>query len=150
MAGYQSHLQLASRNQRALDALIDSGDTLHPEWVATIAFYKAVQLTEAFYNRKNGRNCNGHTHRGVMLKSIVCPVYKHYSALYRASTVARYLVDLGSPDIAAKKANDYSTFSAYMSCNVVDELVKNRLVNFEGWVVSQCPDFRDDLIRATF
>lgn len=45
MATELEHIELANRNHEALRVLLAADDD-HPEWVATIAFYKALQILE--------------------------------------------------------------------------------------------------------
>lgn len=48
MASELVHIELASRNHRTLLYLLEKHDD-PPEWVTTVAFYKAVQVVEAVF-----------------------------------------------------------------------------------------------------
>lgn len=128
MAKEQEHIELANRNHDAIDALMRSGAD-HPEWVATIAFYKALQIVEATFAFKHLGHGSGHHRRLEILQDArhgygsLCP---HYEALLEASEVARYL---GARSTAGA---GYSRFSDYMSMtDVRDDLLKKRLANVE-------------------
>ena len=128
MATELEHIALANRNHEALRALLSAADD-HPEWIATIAFYKALQILEATFAAKGLGHSHGHAKRLEIIQdanngySNLC---KHYEALLEASEIARYL--------GARSAGGagYSAFSDYMSMNDVrDKLLKKRLLNVE-------------------
>jgi hypothetical protein len=65
-----------------------------PDWVTTVAFYKALHIVEAvFANDINVRHGTGHEHRERVLKTTTKyrHLYKYYRPLYTASVKARYL-----------------------------------------------------------
>ena len=67
---------------------------MFPEWVATIAFYKALHLVEAvFIHNKEVSHRQTHDSRNKVLKetNIYKKINKHYSPLYRISLIARYM-----------------------------------------------------------
>jgi len=107
------HLALADRNQGAIAFLLTEADN-HPDWIATIAFYKAIHLIEALFHRfstvKHGGN---HSNREQILKAWRDPryddIYKHLMALKQASCVARYLSVQGGGRGAYTKFEDYMT-----------------------------------------
>ncbi|HVA50776.1 MAG TPA: hypothetical protein VNH11_30810 [Pirellulales bacterium] len=128
MATEQEHIELANRNHDAIRALLDAqGD--HPEWVATIAFYKALQIVEATFAWKGLGHGHGHSRRLEILqdaKNGYSSLCKHYEALMEASEVARYLGARSSAGAG------YARFSDYMSMAAVrDKLLKKRLMNVE-------------------
>ena len=67
MANEASHIALANRNHDALGALLNASDE-HPEWVATIAFYKALQIVEAAFATAGHGHGHGHSKRLVILQ----------------------------------------------------------------------------------
>jgi hypothetical protein len=127
MASEQDHIALANRNHDALCALLKLPDE-HPEWVATIAFYKALQIIEATFAFKGLGHGHGHSKRLALLqdkRNGYASLCKHYEALLEASEVARYLG-------ARTGSGGYSSFSSYMTMqDVRDELLGKRLANVE-------------------
>lgn len=118
MATEADHIALANKNHDVLLHLLNDADRF-PEWIAVVAFYKAVQIVEAVFVHKEGRCCHGHQRRLDALKTRGHKdLYKHYRALWAASSIARYLVDTDVPP------KGYSSFSDYLS----PEDVKNRLI----------------------
>lgn len=113
-----AHLTVARRNQLLIDRLLaDLG--AHPEWLAVVAFYKALHLIEAVLFRthpvKHGRD---HPHRNQLLKDRRYQhLYKHYRPLFAASLVARYL--------ESEEAGEVGAFAEYMPA----ERVRDYLVN---------------------
>jgi hypothetical protein len=126
MATELEHIALANRNHDALCVLLAAKDK-HPEWVATIAFYKALQIVEATFANKGIGHGHGHTKRLQLLqdkKNGYAALVKHYEALIEASEVARYL--------GGKTAPAFSQFSDYMSmADVKTDLLSKRLMNVE-------------------
>jgi hypothetical protein len=128
MATELEHLELANRNHEALRALLNAADD-HPEWVATIAFYKALQILEATFAAKGLGHSHGHSKRLEIIQDArngYTSLCKHYEALLEASEIARYLGARSSGGAG------YSKFSDYMSMDRVrDKLIKKRLMNVE-------------------
>ena len=122
MANELDHIALANKNHEVLIYLMEQPGK-YPEWIATVAFYKAVQIVEAtFSNHHSAKNCSSHPDRLAALKHPDFQLlFPHYRALYSASTVARYLHDNLSH-------TSYSKFSDYLpSEKVVSKLVYGRL-----------------------
>jgi hypothetical protein len=86
------HFAAAARNQELLDQLIPQVGQF-PEWVVTVAFYKAVQLVEGLlFTDHPDKHSYSHEIRGDILKRHRYQnINKHYRPLYEASLVARYL-----------------------------------------------------------
>jgi hypothetical protein len=127
MAREADHVTLANRNHELLKHLLEQPERF-PEWIATVAFYKAVQMIEASLVKTRGHGTASHAERLLVLKQEkrYQPMYKHYRVLYSASTIARYLVDNESK-------HGYRSFSDYMSAKkVVHELIEHRLKSLEG------------------
>ena len=92
----------------------------HPEWVTTIAFYKALQIVEAVFSRdKDIIHRQSHETRLETLKQTRAyeKLYRHYRPLHAASVVARYLT-------AYRSGKAYEKFSDFMSA----EQVKNEML----------------------
>jgi hypothetical protein len=127
MASELDHINLANRNHDALRVLAQA-DPPHPEWMATIAFYKALQIIEGcFANLGLGHGC-GHQKRLEVMSHDrrFDHVFRHYKALLEASEIARYLSSSGTG------ATIYRCFDDYMdSANVKDRLLGERLKNVE-------------------
>lgn len=140
MPKIESHLRLANRNQAALATLI-SADQTHNEWIATIAFYKAVQLAEALRVKKTGRASTDHKSRNEYIRVHHQTLYKHLRPLYQSSLIARYL---GYVDSGAKTQVD--CFADYMSGDVVGKLIQRRLIPFEDQLL-QIESFEFDRAR---
>ncbi len=121
-------LRLVESHQAALSRLISDDADSHSEWIATIAFYKAIQLVEAWFAVKGQNPSNSHSRRLARLRTADATIYKHFRPLYNASMVARYLC---LPDENLGSTAIFKDFSSYMSQNVVDELIKKRLVSLE-------------------
>lgn len=92
-----AHIKAAEANQQAIDYLLLGGDAYTP-WIVTIAFYKALHMIEAVLAEQNPP-CHSvdHTARNDLLKKTrkYHQLWIHYSPLYQASLVARYLSALG-------------------------------------------------------
>lgn len=118
MAASSKHIELANINHETLMYLLKDHQN-HPEWIATIAFYKAVQVVEAVI-ALSGRHSEDHLSRLRRVKASYAPIYANLNALYGKSKIARYLHDTDS------------SFRAHMSADdVVKELVKKRLARLE-------------------
>lgn len=134
MAAELDHIDLANRNHDTLVYLVRSGDA-HSEWVATIAFYKAVQVVEAVFITHLKKHSHGHDDRIADLKRpIFTGLFTSFRPLYAASLVARYLEDFSSRkcDAIPSRAMRYTSFSQYMPANsVVTRLLKKRLQPLE-------------------
>jgi hypothetical protein len=130
MASELDHIALANRNHDALCALLAADDE-HPEWVATIAFYKALQIVEAVFANRSIGHGHGHSKRLELLqdkKNGFSSFCKHYEALLEASEVARYL---GSSHVKSGPG-EFTSFSSYMSMeSVKQDLLRKRLMNVE-------------------
>ena len=129
MASEQNHVALANRNHLLLVELIAAQK--HSEWIATVAFYKAVHLVEAVFAYKHSRHSNSHTERLGWLKidHAIGSCFGAYRSLMNASLVARYL-DSG-------ESGGVSTFESFMPLNdVIATLVYGKLVKVERTILS--------------
>jgi len=96
------------------------------DWIATVAFYKALHLFEALLSQGDPpRHSANHTIRENHLKQKPYhSIYKHYRDLQEASLIARYL--------QTWDGKVHSSFSEYMSAEKVQNvLLKHRLRNLE-------------------
>lgn len=120
------HIAQACRNQETIDYLL-TGPMEFPEWVATVAFYKALHVVEAVLSHNPERpHTQTHEMRERVLKTTpkYGHIYKHYAVLKRTSLIARYLsADDGAP---------VPSFAAYMPLNDVRrEILHHRLRQLE-------------------
>ncbi len=116
MPSEKAHIQLAVRNQEALDHLCGDSERF-PEWIATIAFYKALHVVEAVFTRAKGlglQHGDSHRTRAEILKKTkrFTNLYKHYHPLWTASTIARYLQDHST-------GKTFSAFTDYLTTDQV-------------------------------
>jgi len=120
MAKSSDHVSLANKSQLALSTLINDHSS-HSEWIATVAFYKAIHLVEAACRTLGKKHPHNHNSRLDLLKSRkeIQPIYKHFKHLYVASCIARYLHDKDSDQA-------YSTFDDYIAPNDVAEVLVNK------------------------
>ena len=122
----KDHLALAAHNQHAIDFLLTGGDEF-PDWVTTVAFYKAVHLIEALIDRDYGIHGIDHTQRGRILKgeNRYTNLYRHYNALKEASSIARYLAE-------SEGGRSYRQFTDYLTMDQVkSEILAGRLKSIE-------------------
>jgi hypothetical protein len=95
MPDESAQLELANHNQELLAALLPRIDRFS-DWVATVAFYKALHVVEAvFANDRNVQHGRDHDHREHCLKANprYRKIYGHYRPLLAVSKRARYLHD---------------------------------------------------------
>lgn len=125
MSAEKDHIALANINHEALEHLLPEYQRF-PEWLATIAFYKAVQVAEAVFATSGSWHSANHGERDSTLKmERFKELQRDYAPLYRASRIARYLED-------SSNNRTVSTFrSVYASQTVRDSLIYKRLFTFE-------------------
>lgn len=130
MASEADHIALANRNHDALLHLVEDVERF-PEWVTTIAFYKAVQIVEATFCHKIGKHSEDHPRRMRQLKlTPFKPLYRHFRVLWSESTIARYLQDNES-------SQGYSTYTDHMPAEeVAQKIVLDRLLPLEQTAMS--------------
>jgi hypothetical protein len=142
MAAIDHHLRLANKNNDALLFLLPSIQK-HSEWIATIAFYKALHVVEAGLRSLGYRYAHGHKHRLdlVLVRPELKPIYKHYRVLYEASCIARYLYN-------HETEKDFDLFSQFMDANDVrQELLGIRLRGVEDGIINLLKDESTKLDR---
>lgn len=129
MALEADHIELANRNHDTL-AYLAAEVEQHSEWVATVAFYKAVQVVEAVFAAHSKSHSHSHDARLSRLKlKVYSGLFKPYRHLYAASLVARYLEDASATKLDSSAAiKKYSCFSDYIAPDeVMERLVRKRL-----------------------
>jgi len=148
MASASDHIALANRNHDALCALLPNA-AQHPEWIATIAFYKAVHVVEAVFALDSSEHSYSHDDRIERLKRPAFhDLFMHYRPLYAASVIARYLEDSVSKklDPSVTLTKRYKSFTCYMPAeSVVKRLLRHRLKPLEEGSVR----FLNDDCRTT-
>lgn len=85
MATEDAHLEKAQTNQAFLETIPDE----FSDWLAIVAFYKAVHLVEAVFARQ-GVPSHNHAQRNRRLKRRYPEIWKNFRPLYNASTLLRY------------------------------------------------------------
>jgi hypothetical protein len=129
MPHLNAHAALARRTQAVLDILLRSCDA-NPDWVATVAFYKAVHIVEAVFKHEDGSDSIGHGDRNLRIRQDHPDIWRLYAPLWMASKVARYLEcgEHGTPS-----HQSFSTFAQHRSPNQVRNLVSHNLRKIEAW-----------------
>ena len=120
MPSQDAHLDLARRNQELIDHLLKD-IARFPDWVTTVAFYRALHLVEAvFANDASIKHGGDHGSRQRHLKSCnkYSAIYKAYHPLWTASIVARYLED-------KETGSQFSTFAKYLPADQVQSKILN-------------------------
>jgi hypothetical protein len=92
MASEIEHIKLASSNQKLIDHLIKENS--FPDWLATVAFYKAVHVVEAVFASHLDRHSNSHAQREDRLKRTAQfkGIFTNYSHLLTEARTFRYLL----------------------------------------------------------
>jgi hypothetical protein len=122
MASEQNHISLANSNHDLLLHLLSTGT--HPDWAATVAFYKAVHIAEAVFFTGFGKHSTSHSDREKTLKMRhYAHIFKDYSHLLTASRIARYLQSDG--------VGRFNSFADYMDLAAVKSLISKRLFGVE-------------------
>ena len=125
MPDRKSHLNLAEKNQKTIDYLLEKLDEF-PEWIATVSFYKALHLVEALFSQNSKVHSQSHDSRLQHLKKTprYSNIYKHYRPLYTASMVARYMEN--------KTKGSFFNFTDFLTPKKVkSELIDHRLRKIE-------------------
>lgn len=87
MAMESEHREQARHNADFLRAIDGSQ---FPDWVVTVAFYRAVHLVEMLFARDNRPAGGSHIGRNQVLKRHYPDVWREYRPLYDLSRKARY------------------------------------------------------------
>lgn len=111
MPSKDAHVAAALHNQRVIEYLYERIDDF-PDWVVTVAFYKALHVVEAVFAgdaKASSRHFDTHHDRNVELRKNkrYSNIWKGYGPLYQLSLNARYLREDGD-------GPKYEVFSKYM------------------------------------
>ncbi len=79
------HRQKAEHHRRFLATIPDE----YPDWLATVAFYIAVELIEGLLAERSGHS-RSHEDRKNAIRRDYPSIQKSYNSLYNASLDARY------------------------------------------------------------
>jgi hypothetical protein len=121
MSTEANHIALANKNHDVLLHLLEDVERF-PEWVTVASFYKAVQIIEAIFVHREGNSLRGHQRRLDALKTRGYNViHKHYRALWSASSIARYLMDIESPPRAFSSFSDYISAEKVKNCSFAND-----------------------------
>jgi hypothetical protein len=118
MPSQAAHLALANHNQELIDHLLKDVNRF-PDWVTTVAFYRALHLVEAaFAADSDVKHCGDHGTRNEVLKRNrrYSALWKAYQPLWMAANVARYLEDAGG-------GVEVAAFSKYLSPDQVKSTI---------------------------
>ncbi len=156
MASETNHIALANRNHATLLHLMREPDQ-HPEWIATVAFYKAVHVAEAAFATNGSIHSTSHHQRLLTLKmSRFSPMFRDYRVLLSASRIARYLEDGGDTGVDGRSfinppLGRFTTFTDWMPADdVVPHLVYGRLFRLEQAAIPLfSPEGRSALEKIT-
>ncbi|MEI6541845.1 MAG: hypothetical protein WCO86_20315 [Planctomycetota bacterium] len=111
MPNKDSHLRIVHENTAAINWVRQAQPPM-PQWVVTIAFYKALHIIEAVFaaDKKSPiRHADDHAQRNDVLRREprYSHLWKHYRPLWNDSLIARYLQGNTGTDT-------YSGFADYM------------------------------------
>jgi hypothetical protein len=109
------HQQKAEHHLRFLGAIADD----YSDWLATVAFYAAVELIERLLSDR-GRHSKNHEDRNNAVRRDYQNIHKAFKALYNASLDARY------------ESLEHSLPAA----EVRKELIEKRLAHIQSFVAS--------------
>ena len=119
------HIAIANRSQITL-AYLSENPKDHSEWITVIAFYKALHIVEAVFEREGLTHGRNHESREALLKyhKQFENILRNYRPLWAAATVARYL--------ASPTGDEFKSFSHYLSAEkVVGKIVHHYLHQIE-------------------
>jgi hypothetical protein len=140
MSSADSHISLANKNQSVLTHLAVDLEK-YSEWVATVAFYKALHIVESVFVAKGVGNTSNHVDRLLKLKRDrrFHHIFEHYRPMWVASQIARYLEDPAGPTA-------YSSFRDYLRPDeVMKQIVRHRLRQVEASALRLCPELASKL-----
>lgn len=118
MPSKTAHLLAAKKNADTIAYLKERFEDF-PEWVVTVAFYRALHIVEAvFYDDDESSvdHTDQHSTRNRHLKQTrrYQNLWRHYRPLYNDSMVARYLQGHADDDIV-------EVFSSYLSTKDIED-----------------------------
>lgn len=119
MASEKHHREKAAHNQRFLDTISDD----FADWMAIVAFYKAVHLVEMLL-AADGHHSTSHRNRDKWIRRKHTRLWRDFYALKNLSEQARY-------DCTRLDAN-----------TIRSEIIGKRLANLEGLVTGELQEIR--------
>lgn len=126
------HIDLCNRNQAIIDYTLGDASVC-AEAIAVMAFYKALHIMEAMFDRNNGRHLTSHKDRDAYIRGSrqYSGFWNYYRTLQSASLVARYL----------SNANvGYANFSDYLPpADMKPKLLDRYLAPLEKMAVQLLP-----------
>ena len=121
MPSEKAHIELANRNSVTISHLLtDKG--ANAEWIATVAFYRAVHIAEAIFATE-GQHGGDHGKRHDKIKKGFKRLWSHYRLLWSLSTLARYM-----KQPANMGGQEFTSFSVYLGDQDVQALVVDDLL----------------------
>ncbi len=124
MPSIEEHLAHSKRTKLTLEYLCSRREE-HYEWIAVVAFYRALHLSEAVLLRFSVAHDRSHVGRETAIKKTrsMSHIWKNYRPLWEASCISRYL---------SFHDQDYKSFATYLTPDdVVTKLVNHRLREIE-------------------
>jgi hypothetical protein len=112
-----AHIAVANRNEATIQHLL-ADKAAHAEWIATVAFYRALHIAEAMLAGK-GKHGQDHGDRAFELKRNFAPMWYAYRVLWSMSTIARYIREPND----ARPGTDFTTFTDYLNGQDVELVV---------------------------
>ena len=134
MATTIDHIELANKNHQVLALLLaQPEETRSSEWLTTVAFYKAVHVVEAVFATANAHSKSHNDRLDRLRRPEYGQFFVHFSPLYCASMVARYLVDSGPSNLGeATSVQQFHCFTDYKPASqVISSLIMKRLNGLE-------------------
>ena len=127
MPSKASHLCVVRENTATIEWIRKAPSPM-PQWVVTVAFYKALHIVEAvFAADKNSpiRHADDHAQRNDVLRreNRYRHLWKHYRPLWNDSLIARYLQGNSDTDTYCGFA-DYMTLADVEKTHLNDHLVQ--------------------------
>lgn len=156
MPSTSDHIALANHNHMVLKLLLaQTKDQYSGPWIATVAFYKAVQIAEAIFGVTKTHSRSHDERIDTIRGAKYGDLFLNFRPLYEASMVARYLIDSGPAKInylegkPPLKPRAYSQFDDYMPPEKAKNLVYKRLNVFEQEAAAFfSEDERKSLVRV--
>lgn len=146
MASEIDHVVLANKNHDCLLQLAGN-PVAFPEWVTTVAFYKAVHVVEAVFANELRYHSTSHDSRQRRLKTEpkLKAIFTDFQALMTASRIARYL-----EASSGKMTTRFKTFTdAIPVPDVMDQLVYKRLYRVEQFLLPFLSSGASSLLKKT-
>lgn len=146
MSSKDAHCQAALENHKVVQYLSQRIDEF-PQWVMTVAFYKALHIVEAILAadpESSRQHTDDHGQRNQLLKTTKRYhfIWEHYRPLYNDSLIARYLREDSDAPIC-------DVFSKYLPPKKIQEThLNHHLVQIikSGRRLLNDPNFMSDCV----